>query len=112
MSTNFIDSTSTNSRSYFYAVLSTNADFESVQSTSILAAPLLAIDVIAGGESLDLWLSWPEWAADYAAYRATSLTPPVTWELVTKSPQDSNGMFEAQVPAIKSSSQFFRLTRP
>jgi hypothetical protein len=47
----------------------------------------------------------------YAVYGATSLVPPVQWQVVTNVPQTNNGVFNLTLPAGEKQ-QFFKLGPP
>lgn len=55
--TNFIDATVANGTAYYYVVSATNADYESVNSAAVLATPLAALAVNAGGGAAGAFLA-------------------------------------------------------
>jgi hypothetical protein len=68
-------------------------------STPVLAASL------AGNQQV---LRWPSTAVGYRLYRTTSLSPPVSWQLVTTAPTD-NGTWRSVSLPNGPGSRFYRL---
>jgi predicted alpha-1,2-mannosidase len=67
------------------------------------------LNVTLSALNSQLTLSWPAWATSSRLYVAANLLPPVYWQLLTNTPQASNGIFYLTLPANNTAQQFFRL---
>lgn len=93
----------------YYAVAAVDACGPSANSAAIsvfLPLPALAVSVNANAAALNIF--WPGWAAGWALYFATNLTPPVIWLPVTNAIGSNNGQFNLTLP-MDSANLFFRL---
>ena len=70
------------------------------------SSPRLEIARSAGS----VFLSWPAWAAEFAAFTAPSLAPWVAWGPLTNAPAVASGQAFVILP-LTTSPQFFRLLR-
>jgi cellulose 1,4-beta-cellobiosidase len=101
-----------NDTPYYYLVAGVNSIGQSPDSSEVSvtphAPPQLTANLVAGA---NMTLSWPAWATNFAAYRATNLVPPIQWQLVTNVPQTNNGVLNLNLPTSEEQ-QFFKLGPP
>jgi hypothetical protein len=59
------------------------------------------------------FLTWPTNAGRFAVYSTSNLTRPISWSLVTKSPEQTNTTWQLHLPTVPGlSNQFYRLQSP
>jgi hypothetical protein len=77
-------------------------------TNSVFTASYLQPNLAISSSGSNLLISWPDWAGAMKLYQAPSLTPPISWYLLTSAPVLSNGWFNLALPATNDA-QFYRL---
>ena len=111
-STTYADFSAANGATYYYLVQTLNSCGSSTNSAAVAIATLPLPQLTLSLQGGQLSLSWPGWAGIYSAYSATNLVPPILWQPVPTTPQNSNASFYLSLPATNTGQQFFRLRAP
>jgi beta-galactosidase len=113
LNTNFYEDTLFgNGPTYYYVVQAVNSCGPSTGSTALSVTPMPQPQLNVSAKAGQVLLSWPAWAGNYAAYSASNLVPPVVWEPMTNTLQNSNATLYLNLSVPSGAQQFFRLAAP